>query len=373
MAKNIIGNLITSTNTFNKAEKKCIDIVCKENLEEDVPDNWDDTMLRCTMAVNISNFKTTNIPAVSHYFIANNTQEYYNKPSSRCTTPVIPPDNNPVIVIHSCKTEKIEKEKQKPVYGRSQSPYKSPRTSVFIMGHINDKNRKRPTDDEQAAFQAFKQDFHHANQNMQAKMDKVKECQINEHKWPEKIKAQFQILKGRIERQLNLMESIQDEVQPSDYNAKINQMQMMDAIYHVIQEERIWQMDTSHTLKDLKWQYPIDNTISCCEAKIRRAEYEIKLMNKIINSYKQNVEHTDNSSQIINDVLENLALKIRIVKESAGKFFNLKKQLPSQEQIIPTEVDDSITQSDRMITDLQLQEKIKKLVKNVKEEDMKCY
>jgi hypothetical protein len=32
------------------------------------------------------------------------------------------------------------------------------------MGHIHDKNRKKPTDNEmQAAFQAFKQDFYQAN------------------------------------------------------------------------------------------------------------------------------------------------------------------------------------------------------------------
>jgi hypothetical protein len=61
------------------------------------------------------------------------------------------------------------------------------------------------------------------------------------------------------------------------------------------------------------------------------------------------------------------------VKETAIKFFNLEYQLPSNE-IIPTEAEDKYTtQSDRTITDLKLQEKIEKLVKNVKEEDMKCY
>jgi hypothetical protein len=67
-----------------------------------------------------------------------------------------------------------------------------------------------------------------------------------------------------------------------------------------------------------------------------------------------------------------LALKIRIVKESAIKFFNLEQQLPSIETI-PTEEEESATQSDRTITELKLQEKIEKLVKNVKEEDKKCY
>jgi hypothetical protein len=374
MAKNILGNPITSTNIFNRVKKKCLHVVCREDLEEDVPDNWDDTLLRCTIPANISDFEASNIPAVSHYYMTNSLQQYSDRPSSRCTTPVIPPDNNPVIVIHSCNMEKVEKEKEKPSYRWSYNPYESPKTLVFIMGHINDKNRKRPTDDEmQAAFQAFKQDFYQANRNMQAKMDRLKEYEVNDHRRPDNIRHQFQTMKSRLERQIHLTEALQDETQPSDYNAKTNQIQMMDAIYHVIQEQMLWQMDTSKTLKDLIWQFPIDNTISCCEAKIKRAQYEIKQMNKIINSYKQNVKHADHSSRVIKDVLENSALKIRIVRESAIKFFNLEHQLPSIE-IIPSEVEEeSSTQSDRMITDLKLQEKIKKLVKNVKEEDMKCY
>jgi hypothetical protein len=71
MVKNIIWNLITSMNTFNQIEKKCIDIVCKENMEEDIPDNWDDTMLRCTITANINDFEKLNILTVSHYFITN--------------------------------------------------------------------------------------------------------------------------------------------------------------------------------------------------------------------------------------------------------------------------------------------------------------
>jgi hypothetical protein len=242
------------------------------------------------------------------------------------------------------------------------------------MGHINDKNRKKPTDDKmQAAFQSFKQDFYQANRNMQAKMDRLKEYEVNDHKWPINIKHQSQTMKNRLERQIHLTESLQDKIQPSDYNAKTNQIQMMDAIYHVIQELMLWQMDKSKTLKDLIWQFPIDNIISCCKAKIKRAQYEIKQMNKIINTYKQNVEHADNSSQVIKDVLENSALKIRIVKESAIKFFNLEHHLPSTEIIPPEAEEESSTQSDRTTTDLKLQEKIKKLVKNVKEEDMNCY
>ncbi len=38
--RNILGNLITSTNTFNKITKSCIDVVCREHLEQEVPDKW---------------------------------------------------------------------------------------------------------------------------------------------------------------------------------------------------------------------------------------------------------------------------------------------------------------------------------------------
>jgi hypothetical protein len=109
MAKNILGNLITSTNIFNRVEKKCIDVVCREDLEEDIPDNWDDTLLRCTIAANISDFGASNIPAVSHYYMTNSLQQYSNRQSSRCMTPVIPPDNNPVIVNTHATWKKSER------------------------------------------------------------------------------------------------------------------------------------------------------------------------------------------------------------------------------------------------------------------------
>jgi hypothetical protein len=124
MAKNILGNLITSTNTFNKINKSCIDIICREQLEDYILNNWDDTMLRCTIAANIDQFQTSNTPSVSHYYMTNDVHQYTDKPSSRCTTPVIPPDNNPVIVIHSCNVEKVEKERNKQSY--RYNPYKSP-------------------------------------------------------------------------------------------------------------------------------------------------------------------------------------------------------------------------------------------------------
>jgi hypothetical protein len=357
MAKNILGNLITSTNIFNKIKKSCIDVVCREHLEEEIPDKWDNTLLRCTIAANIDNFQTSNTPSVSHYYMTNSVQQYSDKPLSRCTTPVIPPDNNPVIVIHSCNMEKVKKEANKQSY--RYYPHEPPRTSAFIMSHINDIHRRKPTDDEmQTAFQAFKQDFHQINRRMQAKMKRLKEYEINDYRWPINVINQFQTLKIKLERQINLTESLQDETQPSEYNAKTNQIRMMDAIYHVIQEQMLWQMDTSQTLKDLIWQFPIDKTISCCEAKIKRAQNEIKQLNKIINSYKQSVEHADNSSRVIKDVLENSALKIRIVKESAIKFFNLEHQLPSFE-IIPTEEEESATQSDRTITELKLKKRSK--------------
>jgi hypothetical protein len=82
MAKNILGNLITSTNIFNKVKKTCIDVVCREHLEEDVPDNWEDTMLRCTIAANISDFEASNTPSVSHYYMTNSVQQYSDEPSS---------------------------------------------------------------------------------------------------------------------------------------------------------------------------------------------------------------------------------------------------------------------------------------------------
>ena len=47
-ARNILGNLIISTNTFNKIKKSCIDVICREHLEEEVPDKWDDTLLKYT-------------------------------------------------------------------------------------------------------------------------------------------------------------------------------------------------------------------------------------------------------------------------------------------------------------------------------------
>jgi hypothetical protein len=303
-AKNILGNLITSTNTFNKIKKSCIDVVCREHLEEEVPDKWDDTLLRCTIAANIDDFQTSDTPSVSHYYMTNSVQQYNDRPSSRCTTPVIPPDNNPVIVIHSCTMEKVEKEANKQSY--KYYPHEPPRTSAFIMSHINDINRRKPTDYEmKTAFQAFKEDFHQINRRLQSKMERLKEYEINEKRWPINVKNHFQTLKNKLERQINLTETLQDETQPSEYNAKTNQIQMMDAIYHIIQEQMLWQMDTSQTLKDLIWQFPIDKTISCCEAKIMKAQTKINQLNKIINSYKQNVEHAYNSSRVIKDVQEN--------------------------------------------------------------------
>jgi hypothetical protein len=273
MAKNILGNLITSTNIFNKIKKSCIDVVCKEHLEDDVPDKWDDTLLRCTIAANIEDFQKSGTSSVLHYYMTNNIQQYSDKPSSRCTMPVIPPDNNPVIVIHLCNMEKVEKEANKQSY--RYYPHEPARTSTFIMSHINDIHRRKPTDDEmQTAFQAFKQDFHQVNRRMQAKMESLKEYEINDHRWPISVKNQFQTVKNRLERQINLTDSLQDETQPSDYNGKTNQIRMMDAIYHVIQQQMLWQKDTAQTLKDLIWQFPIDKTISCCEAKIKRAQTE---------------------------------------------------------------------------------------------------
>jgi hypothetical protein len=369
-ARNILGNLIISTNTFNKIKKSCIDVICRDHLEEEVPDKWDDTLLKCTIAANIDDFQTSGIPTVSHYYMTNSPHQYSDKPSSRCTTPVIPPDNNPVIVVHSCTLEKIEKEKNKSSY--RYYPHEPHRTSAFIMTHINDITRKKPTDYEMTtAFQAFKEDFHQIHSRLHSKMEYLKNYEINEKRWPINVKSHFQTLKNKLERQINLVESLQEETQPSDYNAKTNQIRMMDAIYHVIQEQMLWQMDNSHILKDLIWRFPIDKTISCCEAKIMRAQNEINQLNTIINSYKQNVEHADNSSRIIKDVQENSALKVRIVKQLAIKYFNLEQQLPSIE-FIPAEEEEA-TQSDKTITELKLQEKIEKLVKNVTEEDDKCF
>ena len=70
-ARNILGNLITSTNTFNKIKKSCIDVICREHLEEEVPDKWDDTLLKCTIAANIDDYQTSNTPSVSHYYMTN--------------------------------------------------------------------------------------------------------------------------------------------------------------------------------------------------------------------------------------------------------------------------------------------------------------
>ncbi len=94
-----------------------------------------------------------------------------------------PGHNNPVIVIHSCNMEKVVKEANKQSY-RYYS-HEPPRTSAFVMSHINDIHRRKPTDDEmQTAFQAFKQDFHQINRRMQAKMERLKEYEINDHRWP---------------------------------------------------------------------------------------------------------------------------------------------------------------------------------------------
>jgi len=140
-------------------------------------------------------------------------------------------------------------------------------------------------------------------------MEKLEECQTNKDKWPQDIKTQFDLQKRRLERQIHLTQSIPNKIPPTDNKAKINQLQMMYSLYHIIQDEIIWQMVTTEIIKNLKWHYPTDNTIACCKAKIKKAEHKIKSMNKIINSYKQNVEHADNSCQIIKDKLDNLALK----------------------------------------------------------------
>ena len=82
-ARNILGNLIISTNTFNKIKKSCIDVICRDHLEEEVPDKWDDTLLKCTIAANIDDFQTSGIPTVSHYYMTN---------SAHNTTTNHPPD-----------------------------------------------------------------------------------------------------------------------------------------------------------------------------------------------------------------------------------------------------------------------------------------